>query len=524
MRTSSSLAAAVGAIIASASPVMADVLTGPSSSQTPYVTPIADDWSVTSLLTVGDSASDSVYPMVGIPDGLGAFRGRIGTKGEIVRDANYMTVLMNHELGGTSGAVRTHGQKGAFISQWTINVNSLQVEQGQDLIQRVYTWSGSAWADTTGSTAFNRFCSADFPGVDAFYNERSRKGYRGAIFMNGEEAGAEGRAFAHVVSGGERGISYELPSLGRFSWENSVTNRYTGDKTLVIGTDDSTPGQVYLYVGDKQASGNAVERAGLHGGKLFGIKVNNGGSNYANGAVALEKSGAINGSFELVDVSAVAAGSGAVLQSTSVSLGVTEFARPEDSAWDTRHPRSLYFVTTGATVGGAVQTSRLYRLTLNSLNNPTGGTIELVLDSSSLTGSDGQTARSFDNLTVNDDGKVLVQEDPGNSPYIAKTWEVNPETGVATEILASDAARFITGASGFLTQDEENSGIIEVTELVERARWSERGRRYYLADMQAHYANGTELVEGGQLYLIESARQVRDHDSEHEDDYGHDRD
>jgi len=38
-----------------------------------------------------------------------------------------------------------------------------------------------------------------------------------------------------------------------------------------------------------------------------------------------------------------------------------------------------------------------------------------------------------------------------------------------------------------LTQDEESSGIIEVTDLVHSARWFDKGRRYFLADMQAHY-------------------------------------
>ena len=45
--------------------------TGPSSSQSPYVTPTAPGVEVTSILTVGDSVGN--YTMVGIPDGLGAY-------------------------------------------------------------------------------------------------------------------------------------------------------------------------------------------------------------------------------------------------------------------------------------------------------------------------------------------------------------------------------------------------------------------------------------------------------------------
>lgn len=67
-------------------------------------------------------------------------------------------------------------------------------------------------------------------------------------------------------------------------------------------------------------------------------------------------------------------------------------------------------MTTGATrveLGG-IQTSRLYKLTFDSLKNPTGGSIELVVDSKDLTGTDGDPARSFDNITVDAKGKVLV--------------------------------------------------------------------------------------------------------------------
>src|SRR6267378_378225 len=71
--------------------------TGPTSSQSPYVTPKAPGWAVASLLTVGDSATDAPYVMVGIPDGLGALPGKF-VDGRYVADKSYMTVFMNHEI------------------------------------------------------------------------------------------------------------------------------------------------------------------------------------------------------------------------------------------------------------------------------------------------------------------------------------------------------------------------------------------------------------------------------------------
>ena len=126
--------------------------------------------------------------------------------------------------------------------------------------------------------------------------------------------------------------------------------------------------------------------------------------------------------------------------------------------------------------------------------------------SAPLLGTDVLPARSFDNLTVDGDGNVIVQEDPGNTPYIAKTWKIDPVAGTAVPILESDRTRFSFDAPNGLTDDEENSGVIEVTDIVAGANWYEAGRRYYLGNSQGHYALAGELVEGGQLYLVASPR------------------
>jgi hypothetical protein len=400
-----------------------------------------------------------------------------------------------------------------------VDVDSLTVTDGRDLDRQVYLWNGVTNALSTGaSTAWQRFCSADLPPLTSFYNLETRRGFAGRIFMNGEEAGTEGRAFAHVITGPDRGRAYELPYLGRFSWENSLAHPDAGDKTIVVGLDDSTPGQVYVYVGDKRSTGNPIERAGLVGGHLFAVKVTDGGVNYLSQPVAVENAGAIHeGTFTLVDVTAppVDLQSGAKLQQRSVVAGATEFARPEDGNWDTKNPRTFYFVTTGA-LG---QTSRLYKLTFDSLRNPTSGTIDLVVDSASLTGTDGRAAQTFDNITVNKKGRVLMQEDPGGNAYIAKTWIVDPKEPLeAIQIFESDRNRFSAGPPLGLTVDEESSGIIEVTDLLRAASWFDKGRRYYLGVMQAHYANGPSLVEGGQFFLMASPDKHWKDDKDDDDD------
>ena len=102
----------------------------------------------------------------------------------------------------------------------------------------------------------------------------------GRFFTNGEEVDDVGRAFAWIVGGPEHGRAYHLPHLGQFAYENVVANPGSGDKTITVALDDVSEGQVYVYVGQKSSTGNPVERAGLHGGKLYGIRVTNGGVNY----------------------------------------------------------------------------------------------------------------------------------------------------------------------------------------------------------------------------------------------------
>jgi hypothetical protein len=103
----------------------------------------------------------------------------------------------------------------------------------------------------------------------------------------------------------------------------------------------------------------------------------------------------------------------------------------------------------------------------------------------------------MDNITVNDRGQVLIQEDPGNNAYLAGMFQYDATTGTAERIARFDAARFAAGAPRFVTQDEESSGIIPVPFL---------GNGAYLLDAQVHKATGQPAtVEQGQLLLLRLA-------------------
>ncbi len=486
-------AVALGAVALLAGAAFAYAATGPSSSESPYLVPVLPGVSFTSILSVGDSVNNkpdgTPYRMVGIPDGLGAFENEC--------DGTF-TVLMNHELGNTAGVTRAHGAKGSFVSKWVIDKDTLEVLHGEDLIERVARWTAGGW-DTSLPVAISRMCSADLPEASAFWNKKSRRGYNGRLFMNGEETGAEGLAYAHTMDG----TSYQLPWLGRYSWENCVAHPSTGDRTVVVGTDDSGDGQLYVYVGTKNTTGaTPVDRAGLTNGVLFGVKV-------AGYPFELPVTGIPSGTaFTTYALGDVSAKTGATLQTESRAAGVTEFQRPEDACWDPRNPDDLYFVTTASFTGS----SRLWRLSFVDAARPElGGVIDMLLD-----GSEGQ--KMLDNLTMNRKGELYLQEDPGGQEHLAKVWRYDVRDAELTLVAQHDPVRFTTGALDYRTIDEESSGIIDVSDIL--------GKGTYLLDVQAHYGlPDAELVQGGQLLVmrVEKPRKAKDRkdcDDDRDDDRG----
>ncbi len=444
---------------------------GPQSSQSPYLLSAAPGVTTNALITVGDSIG--TYKMAGLGDGLGAFDNGNGT----------FTLLMNHEMVSTVGATHAHGQKGAFVSKWVINKSNLMVTGGSDLIKNVNIWNGSGYttynaANPGTPSAFNRFCAGDLPSITAFYNAATNTGTQERIFMNGEEAGAEGRAFAHIATGVNAGTTYELPYLGKFSWENAIASPFASNKTVVAGTDDATPGQVYMYIGTKTNTGNEIEKAGLTGGKLYGVKVS---------GLTLEVSGSVptaGTAFTLADLGQVQNSTGATLETASDVAGVTEFLRPEDGAWDPNNPSDFYFVTTNSFTAP----SRLWRLRFTNPSNPEiGGTITAVLD-----GTEGP--KMMDNMVIDNFGHIMIQEDPGNQSYLAKIWQYTIATDAVKLIATHDAERFVSGGPNYLTQDEESSGMIDMQDIL--------GVGNFIYVDQAHYSIPGTLVEGGQLLTL----------------------
>ena len=409
-----------------------------------YIVPIAPHVRVVPILTAGESVNG--YRMVGIPDGLGAFDNGDGT----------FTVLMNHEIMPGLGVRRAHGAAGAFVSKWIIRKSDFRVLHGEDLIRRVALWNPSTGAYNAPALDIQlaRLCSADLAPPSAFFDETTGAGTRARIYTNGEELSPIGRAFAHLLDG----TSYELARLGRASWEQVTAHPSAGERTIVALTDDSPGGQVYFYVGRKQHDGIDVERAGLTNGTRFALSV--------------------DGFLGEPAESGIPAGTRFTLRAGAEG---THFQRPEDGAWDPNRPNDFWFTTT-ATFEGR---TRLWRVRFDDISDPTrGGTIEMMLD-----GTEG--LRSLDNLVVTGSGDVILQEDPGVQPHLARVVRYVPSRDELIVLAEADPVRFGTGG---VTIDEETSGVIDVSDIL--------GEGWLLLDVQEHYPIEGELVQGGQLLAL----------------------
>jgi hypothetical protein len=135
-------------------------------------------------------------------------------------------------------------------------------------MQHAFRWNGSAYVPLT--SALSRFCSGDLPALTAFYNPVTARVRWPYLYEWRGERNGRPRLCPFLD-----GNSYELPFLGKMSFENSVANPATGDKTVVVSTDEWLwyGSQVYVYVGEKSTNEDRLTAAGLKNGTTFAIRV-----------------------------------------------------------------------------------------------------------------------------------------------------------------------------------------------------------------------------------------------------------
>lgn len=454
--------------------------------------------SITPIATTGDVISGTIVR--GIPDGMGAYSNGKGG----------FTLLSVHEVSTTDKlsvlSASTEKNWGTSITKFNYSPSAKTITSAENLIKEIQYWNykTGAYAATpiggepTGIAAgtfgygISRFCSATYTAAGAFiYNG---VGYAGGLFTTGEETGDSSRAFAFDVDGN----GWQLPRLGMTSFENAIPSAKPGVNTVVMANEDgsASDSQVYMYLGKKQSTGSTVDKAGLTNGDLYVLNVPTAASDNVF-RTTYAKSTPVAAEFKKIDWN-----QGVVEYAKSARDAGTEFARVEDGEFDPNNPNVYYFVTTEsnkdpvatkenpALPGVSRDGGALWRFTFKDVQNPLlGGNLELLLN-----GGEDLYLSKPDNMTITKNGVVLLQEDPGNNAALARVVAYRIKDAKMAVVAQFDPQYFTTTGAKFMTQDEESSGIIDVTEFLAK---SGDTNTYLAFNAQIHTLGGVTSVDAG---------------------------
>ena len=478
---------------------------------------------IKAIATVGDAVTGTMVR--GIPDGMGAYdNGRGG-----------ISLLSVHEVSTTAPLAlkgkSTTAPWGTSITKFTVSKSTKAVTRVENFMQKInfYNYTTGKYQDTpagaapAGATAgsfdwgISRFCSATYAPAGTFIH--NGVGYDGGLFLSGEETSDDSRAFAFD----EEGTGYQLPRMGMMAFENIIPSIKPGANTVAMANEDgaATDSQLYVYVGKKQSTGSAIDKAGLTNGDLHVMNIPTIKSdNLFRTTVGKNKKMPVE--FVKVDWNTTSS----AFAKESREKGTT-MARVEDGHWDPSNPNVYYFLTTEsnkdpiatapnpATPTVTRDGGALWRLTFKDAQNPAAGAeLEMLLN-----GGESLYLAKPDNLTVTENGKyLLLQEDPGNNAALARIIAYRVSDGKIAVVAQFDANKFMKGGSEFMTEDEESSGIIDVTKLLAKPGDT---NSYFMFNAQVHTtgavparpdlpartaakkdAVNAATVEGGQYYVM----------------------
>ena len=508
----------------------------PANAAAPvYVEAVASSATLTPFASAGDMVGTYLVP--GIPDGLG-----------VIKNGNSLRIITNHEWSAANAvaAGRTTAgglASGSFLSDMTYDLKTQKVTKAIDLFKDVvwYDYATGKYGNTPGAPAgaaakdsygalhhsylINRFCSGALAPVGTFFDKASGYGFNDAVFLAGEESSDESRAFATNLTNGQL---VQLPALGLASWENVIPVPNKGKTTaLMVNEDgDKTDSQQWMYVGTKTKTGTWYEKAGFTNGKSYVVAAAAGAA-VANDAEIRTKYGK-NKAFPITfaEVNTKANGKDQNIEANAKGI---EFARVEDGHFDPKKPNDYYFVTTQsdsdplnkavaattsnpATPTVARDGGALWRIRFNDVSKPLGGaTLEMLLD-----GSEDIYMNKPDNIAVDSFGNVLIQEDPGSNAHLARIVSYRISDGKVGTIAQFKSEYFTSTSASFITQDEESSGIVDITSELRTSKSDTASYYMFVAQIHATPAKArpdldpadatlAKAVEGGQWYILKIA-------------------
>ena len=473
-----------------------------------YIVSDNDAVTLNSIGTTGDILNGTVIR--GIPDGMGAFASENGRG---------ITVLSNHEVSINDKVAlkseTTDRPWGTTITKFNYSQSLKKFDNAEPLITSWNFWNYKTGAyvstpiggEPTNASAksfgwgISRFCSGAYSPAGTFiYNG---VGFDGGLFTTGEEVNDSSRGFAFDMTG----AGYQLPRVGMLSIENIIPNTKKGPNTVALINEDgsATDSQLHLYIGKKQGTGSSVDKAGLTNGDLYVLNVPTAGTDNIF-RTTIAKSTPTPATFNKIgwntDVTSFAKG--------ARDSGTT-FARIEDGNWDPKNPNVYYFLTTEsnkdpvataenpAEPGVSRDGGGLWRLTFKDAQNPLeGANLEMLLN-----GGEAPYLSKPDNMTITDNGIVVIQEDPGKNAHVSRVMAYRISDGKLATLAKFDSQYFTTTGSKFMTIDEESSGVIDVTSLLAKAGDK---NTYLMLNAQVHTYSGVTTVDSGVVGAVSPAR------------------
>jgi alkaline phosphatase/secreted PhoX family phosphatase len=494
------------------------------------VTDLDPNYQIIPLLTVGDEvpylegefgsftpSTTQTYAMAGIPDGLGISK---------MGDKYY--VWMNHEIASPTASqissTSTGTIKGARVSLFVFDENWNAIG-GKNLIEfadadgTTYTWNPETgnYESATGKILnmldhenFTRFCSG-YLAASGFVDEN---GQEIPIYFAPEEttedaaAGEFARSRGWAVS--PDGTALALTGLGIFAKEQvyaaSQYRAKNSDYTVLFSTEDYKDGELYAYIGkqtEDNANGFTTNPSEFD---LYVLRVKD-----ANGNVfayeTMPENVELTGEWVLVPEQAALGSQQRLSEWVNAGDRSTNFRRLEDMHEDPHNPGTFYFVTTGTNdkvPGTETQDNnigKLHRFTfeLDESGKPTTSNFEFLLQGGENTGV------SYDNITVDHLGNVLIQEDRTAAGGTIMDSQMRNGRVLSYNIaynedkVGNDEITFLFEIDQTVEGNEfdngfgdwESSGIVEVPGM----------NGTYLFDVQAHGIPSDRYVEGGQLIL-----------------------
>ncbi len=482
------------------------------------LTPMAPGSSVKPLISVGDRL-ESGYMFESIPDGIALTRLNRGSWG------HNMTAFVNHETSLVPFPIRTppalseSDMKNSELSELTLDRRTGAVLAGRYAIP--------------SSANYQRFCSNflatrvhGFERPLLFTNEEASDfvNRTGTAWPPGPGAEQAGVVVAYDVRSGAYRSIY---GMGRHNHENSVALPHYGHPVVLSGDDTfSAPSsQLYLYRADS-AQSVWEDRGTLYAFKSDDTAVNDYGD--------LSGSKSVSGTFIPVPRE-VAVGDQTALENWSNAMGVFQFIRVEDIAYDrktsrkgdkvvyiadTGEPRALPNPATGRLVRGPALTDgrptigpwpngRVFRMVFDRENPLRVKSLSILIDGDvkgAAGAGDVSLIHNPDNLETTKKS-LLIQEDPGtHNQYAAsnpngttaRVWRYDLKRGTLEVVARVNQGLDPAAAQGTW----ESSGIVDASAYF--------GPGSFLTNVQAHslwierQQVGFTVFkrEGGQLLLL----------------------